>query len=668
MIVCVLHGRSLLLSFFKFYFVISSTNVVPKMADKVKCRQCTYDNEPNHSICEMCRSPLSKRAAKLERKAARQLEIDSKEKEAKTKRQKSEKEHEKQVKRRERSKEHKQQEAEAARVAEKTEETCIIAAIEKSNSERVEREAAKEKAKVDRNAAINHLWKKLETTTNDDEEDVIIGLIDNTADTDKQRAVAKELIRSEFKRLSEYNKSHRCRARLIYLLAKKEISSDKATEYLKQLDELQRQIAKSQGGWNFHAGDVPSDDKTMTISGSFCPNKKYSPLMKLGDDPSFLLYGRSLVLDSTFDSGVTTTAEQVESILSQVAFFDTVEIAHSAFHEVKDYRKRVKKYISTLNNAVDALKTKFSYLFFNHTTRMIFQALLLQLAGKEEPRAITMSKLYNDQFKFVAKDNNFVYHHKTSLLFKVGRTIHTEVDFEHGFDNYLSDTIKGIDENVLKVWLERNNFIRHLCKKVVCCLLQNQAKIYQRHPLMLKKRDAAVRERAAKRGAEGGTASMKSKIATEDGRIVAKHAHDMGNATHKEKTELGRGEVISAAAKKLGDKLKDRALKAGLAKLDKKVYIMFGECRKPPEVKDKCVNEISLVSALKPCNKKSDGTYSLGKRSIRCNCSTHKRATFYFVDKNGNPLSEAEVQALEEIAANYYYKNDGKKFRGVKYC
>jgi hypothetical protein len=361
----------------------------------------------------------------------------------------AEKKHEKQVKRRERSKERKQQEAEAARVAEKIEEACINAAIEKSNSEKVESEAA-------RNAAINCLWKKLETTTNDDEEDVIIGLIDNTADTDKQRAVAKELIRSEFNRLSQYNKSHRCRARLAYLLAKKEISSDKATEYLKQLDELQRQTAKSQGGWNFVAGDIPSDDKTMTISGSFCTIKKYSPSKKLGDDPSFRLYGRNLVLDSTFDSGVTATAEQVESILSQVAFFDTVEIAHSPFHEEQDYSKRVEKYISTLNNAAADLKTKFSYLFFNHTTRMIFQALFLQLSGKEEPRVITMSKLYNDQFKFVAKDNDFVYHRKTSLLFKVRRIMHTEVDFVHGFDRYYSATIKAYDENVLKVWLERN--------------------------------------------------------------------------------------------------------------------------------------------------------------------------------------------------------------------
>jgi hypothetical protein len=160
-------------------------------------------------------------------------------------------------------------------------------------------------------------------------------------------------------------------------------------------------------------------------------------------------------------------------------------------------------------------------------------------------------------------------------------------------------------------------------------------------------------------GDKNGKAGMKEKIEKEDGTIVSANARDMANTLHETKTKLEDGTIVGAAGKKNGERIQKNTFKARLEQCDKEVYIRFTACKHPVKPVKR-----PLLSCLKPDHKRN-GTFLIKKSSNHC-CGTTKKKKWYFCDEHGNALSQVEVTNLEEMAANWYYINEGKEFRDGK--
>jgi hypothetical protein len=326
-----------------------------------------------------------------------------------------------------------------------------------------------------------------------------------TARTPKQEVVARCLHAQDIEELSLYNQCHALRIHVVISFACGDLSIELAKQYFKDLDRLQRVVTEERG-WYFNPGDIPDSNFTMIFLGSYCTDNKNPANFELRNHPAFRRHTRELILQVCFDNGLDASAERIDRMISEIFCADKVDICHSAHYEEKDYRLRQKKYNSELEAAAKDFGTTVDGLFFGCTLRVTFQTLILKSLGLEEPHVMTMSSLYNDQFKLLAKATDFESTLRTALLKSSGRTFHNEMDKVHGYGNVYSDTIIANDR-VFAHWVSRNDELRRACEEawiesdsLECNLMQISAKIYKRHPQFIKDRDAEIKERAKERG------------------------------------------------------------------------------------------------------------------------------------------------------------------------
>jgi hypothetical protein len=653
------------------------------MADTVKCQTCTFDNEANRNTCKMCRSPLSKKAAKRERNAARQLEIETQQKEAK--RQKAEKEHEKQVKRRERSKDRKQQEAEAARVERVSFLALVEETVEKDCSVKLEDVSSRLLSKdtgcgPKKNTALFDWYNGLSDKT---ETGLVSTAIRQTADSDKQIEEAKRLIRSELKDLSKFEHIHRLRLRLLYKYGSGECSTEEAIADLRLLDDLQGIVAKS-SGWIFNAGGIPAVGKSISISGTYCPPESFTEGMDLAKHPAFHVYTHIFLHDLAKDNGLSVSKEQFQKMKDEILVLDKLEVCHDN-HNKLEYTERKMEYDKEQLQAAKDLKTTVELLFTNHTTRIILQTFINLLHGKERLHSIAMSSIWNDHFKFVNEESEFASDIKTALIVKPGRVPHSDMRNRHNDNDYKSTRIKMIEEIILKTWILQNETLRGILatanldpKALVCTTIQRDAGIFDLYEGYVEERDAAISERARANGRAGGKASMASKGYIEkDGAVKSKHAVAMGEASmasegyiekdgavkSKRAVDLGEatmaskgyiekdGEMVPKHAQHMNDEQRKKKIEKWLKELNEQARFKWRD----NDDKDK----LPLLMLFQPA-KNRDGSYTLGRAPMRY--GGKRNTQWEFIDEDTNVLDWKESETVIEYKRKVmkYYASKGK--------
>jgi hypothetical protein len=129
------------------------------------------------------------------------------------------------------------------------------------------------------------------------------------------------------------------------------------------LDDLQCKIAKSHG-WRFNAGGIPSVEKSMSISGTYCPDNIDLENEKLEDIQAFTLYIHTFFNDLVFDSKINATKRQVDIMKKEVLVVDLFELCHDSHIKQTDRKKRQIKYGKEHAKAASDLHATVDALFF----------------------------------------------------------------------------------------------------------------------------------------------------------------------------------------------------------------------------------------------------------------------------------------------------------------
>jgi hypothetical protein len=98
---------------------------------------------------------------------------------------------------------------------------------------------------------------------------IALALVNWTANTMEQRALASRIISTAFDDLSRYKQIHSLKQFLDIMTVTGQLSIGESLEHSVTLDELHQVCAKDKG-LDFNAGDRPSAEKSSIISGSFC--------------------------------------------------------------------------------------------------------------------------------------------------------------------------------------------------------------------------------------------------------------------------------------------------------------------------------------------------------------------------------------------------------------
>lgn len=152
-----------------------------------------------------------------------------------------------------------------------------------------------------------------------------VKIVRDTADTEKQEAVAHRLINASFPSLSIYDRIQCLQMVVALKYATVQLSLEEATCCIGRLDSLFKVLCKSKG-YVGHPGGIPNERHSSTFSGHFCTHMDNPD--ELSNTTAFQIFTLDNFEDQLFEFGIKASAEQLQDITDEVFPIDMKPFLH----------------------------------------------------------------------------------------------------------------------------------------------------------------------------------------------------------------------------------------------------------------------------------------------------------------------------------------------------